>query len=173
MGVRSIARELGISPAQASKLAKRGMPTDDLQAAIRWRDIHLDPRWQAKEPPAPPPPPDPRMQLVAHVLHYEVPKRLWKPNVLALAAVEVGIVATPEQLIDMNQMAAVLWMEVICQALGDDEGEQFFDLPEELLANTGSPEHAALVERLGELMEWARRHPMKVNRGSSSAAAGR
>lgn len=40
---KDLAEQLGISAAMVSKLAKRGMPTHDLQAARRWRDKHLEP----------------------------------------------------------------------------------------------------------------------------------
>lgn len=36
-----IAAELGISPAAVTKLAARGMPVDDADAARRWRQRHL------------------------------------------------------------------------------------------------------------------------------------
>lgn len=34
---------LGITPAMVSKLAKRGMPTDSVERATRWRKRHLEP----------------------------------------------------------------------------------------------------------------------------------
>lgn len=34
---------LGITPAMVSKLAKRGMPTDSVERASRWRKRHLEP----------------------------------------------------------------------------------------------------------------------------------
>jgi hypothetical protein len=43
MQQNELATLLGISPAMVSRLAKRGMPTDDLLRAQRWRKRHLDP----------------------------------------------------------------------------------------------------------------------------------
>lgn len=40
---RELATALGISAAMVSKLAKRGMPTDTLERAQRWRRRHLEP----------------------------------------------------------------------------------------------------------------------------------
>ncbi|WP_374258318.1 hypothetical protein [Aquabacterium sp.] len=38
-----LAEQLGITPAMVSKLAKRGMPTDSVERASRWRKRHLEP----------------------------------------------------------------------------------------------------------------------------------
>jgi hypothetical protein len=43
MQQNELAQLLNISPAMVSRLAKRGMPTDDLLRAQRWRKRHLDP----------------------------------------------------------------------------------------------------------------------------------
>jgi transcriptional regulator with XRE-family HTH domain len=40
---KELAEALGVSPAMVSKLAKRGMPTDSLERAQRWRKRHLEP----------------------------------------------------------------------------------------------------------------------------------
>lgn len=40
---KDLAQALGISGAMVSKLAKRGMPTDSLERAQRWRKRHLEP----------------------------------------------------------------------------------------------------------------------------------
>lgn len=40
---KDLAQALGISGAMVSKLAKRGMPTDTLERAQRWRKRHLEP----------------------------------------------------------------------------------------------------------------------------------
>jgi hypothetical protein len=40
---KELAAALSISPAMVSKLAKRGMPTDTLERAQRWRRRHLEP----------------------------------------------------------------------------------------------------------------------------------
>lgn len=42
MKMTELGRFLGISTAQVSRLAKRGMPTDSVDAARRWRQINLD-----------------------------------------------------------------------------------------------------------------------------------
>jgi hypothetical protein len=43
MQQNELSKLLGISPAMTSRLAKRGMPTDTLERAQRWRKRHLEP----------------------------------------------------------------------------------------------------------------------------------
>ena len=43
MQQKELAILLDISPAMVSRLAKRGMPTDTLERAERWRRRHLEP----------------------------------------------------------------------------------------------------------------------------------
>ena len=40
---KDLAKALGISGAMVSRLAKRGMPTDTVERAMRWRSRHLEP----------------------------------------------------------------------------------------------------------------------------------
>jgi hypothetical protein len=40
---KELAEQLGISPSMVSRLAKRGMPSDSLERAERWRRRHLEP----------------------------------------------------------------------------------------------------------------------------------
>jgi hypothetical protein len=40
---QDLARQLGISASMVSRLAKRGMPTDSLERAEKWRRRHLEP----------------------------------------------------------------------------------------------------------------------------------
>jgi hypothetical protein len=60
-----IARELGISPAAVTKLARKGMPTNDVDAARRWRLAHLNP---ARMRPDPGPSPDTLLQRAQHLV---------------------------------------------------------------------------------------------------------
>lgn len=43
MLMKDLAEQLGISGSMVSRLAKRGMPTDSLERAQRWRKRHLEP----------------------------------------------------------------------------------------------------------------------------------
>ncbi len=43
MQQKELSKLLGLSPAMVSRLAKRGMPTDSLERAERWRRRHLEP----------------------------------------------------------------------------------------------------------------------------------
>lgn len=58
---KELAEALGISAAMVSKLAKRGMPTDSVERAQRWRRRHLEPgrvkgvRYERTRPAAPDP----------------------------------------------------------------------------------------------------------------------
>jgi hypothetical protein len=65
---KDLAEQIGISPSMVSRLAKRGMPTDTLERAERWRRRHLEPgrtvgsrfdpkRTERKARAAPPAPP--------------------------------------------------------------------------------------------------------------------
>lgn len=70
---KELAEALDISPTMVSKLVKRGMPTDTVERAVRWRKRHLEPgRVKAYKPaaaaptmaspkPAPAPPHPPRV----------------------------------------------------------------------------------------------------------------
>lgn len=40
--LKDLAAELGVSPSMVSRLAKRGMPTDTVERARRWRRRHLE-----------------------------------------------------------------------------------------------------------------------------------
>jgi hypothetical protein len=67
MQQKELAILLDISPAMVSRLAKKGMPTDDLERAQRWRKRHLEPGrvkgmragTVKPQPPAPPKPANP------------------------------------------------------------------------------------------------------------------
>lgn len=54
---KELAQALGVSAAMVSKLAKRGMPTDSVERAERWRRRHLEPgrvkgvRYEDPKPP--------------------------------------------------------------------------------------------------------------------------
>lgn len=58
---KDLAAALGISGSMVSRLSKRGMPTNDVASARRWRDRHLEPgrmkgvRFEAPKPSSPPP----------------------------------------------------------------------------------------------------------------------
>jgi phage terminase Nu1 subunit (DNA packaging protein) len=54
---KELAEALGISGAMVSKLSKRGMPTDSVERAMRWRRRHLEPG-RIKSIPRNPPPDD-------------------------------------------------------------------------------------------------------------------
>lgn len=61
MKMIDLARELGISTSMVSRLAKRGMPTDSVERAARWRRRHLEPA-RTKRPAAVDSPPAPAAQ---------------------------------------------------------------------------------------------------------------
>jgi hypothetical protein len=79
MQQNELAKLLDISPAMVSRLAKRGMPTDTLERAQRWRKRHLEPgrvkgsRFDPKQPSkAPVPKPATRDTAAASELVAEV-----------------------------------------------------------------------------------------------------
>jgi len=66
VGIIELAKHLGCSKGLVSMLAKRGMPTNSVDAAQAWREIHAKPRAKrghAGEPPPRPRPPAPIRQI--------------------------------------------------------------------------------------------------------------
>jgi hypothetical protein len=51
MGIRELARKLGISPALVSRLVKLGMPVDSEQSAHAWRQQYVKTRKEVAPPP--------------------------------------------------------------------------------------------------------------------------
>jgi hypothetical protein len=67
VGIRELANALNINASTASRMVKRGMPTNSIDAAQAWRESNAPPRakrGQAGTPPPPPkrPKPDPKVQ---------------------------------------------------------------------------------------------------------------
>ena len=95
---KDLAVDLGISGAMVSKLAKRGMPTDSLERAQRWRKRHLepgrvkgvrfDPNYIAPAQPAPaaPPPVNPAPQT-----HAETEQKLTRAAEVAAKCVGIAL----------------------------------------------------------------------------------
>lgn len=95
---KDLATELGISGAMVSKLAKRGMPTDSLERAQRWRKRHLepgrvkgvrfDPNYTPPPAPAPaaPPPVNP-----APPTHAETEQKLTRAAEIAAKCVGIAL----------------------------------------------------------------------------------
>jgi hypothetical protein len=108
----ALAAALGISKAQASKCAARGMPTHDLEAAHKWRLTHL--HWKAKTDRPPPPPPDP----VALALREVVPLMFFSPETFAAVAADTGIVLTPEQARTLTAHLLCVYMAQVDDLLG-------------------------------------------------------
>ena len=80
MQQNELAKLLDISPAMVSRLAKKGMPTDDLERAQRWRKRHLEPgrvkgsradTIKPRQPPTPAPAKPPPAALGATVADME------------------------------------------------------------------------------------------------------
>jgi hypothetical protein len=142
----AFAAALGISKAQASKCAARGMPVDDLEQARQWRLMHL--HWKAKTTPAPaqPPPPDP----VADTLHRTVPRLFFKPGLIAACVVDAGLDLDGDKTMHMAEALTLAYMSVVDHVTGTD-GEYMVGG----YAPANSPERAALVLELDALMaEW-------------------
>jgi hypothetical protein len=125
MKLTQLARGLGISKGQASKLAARGMPTSDLEAAKAWRTANLDPAWAKPSPPAPPAPPSPLAHFVLHA-HLATPCR---PEFIVAALLDAGFRGfTGKQVCDLAALICLQWMDVAIAIIGDKE--TLFDFPE-------------------------------------------
>lgn len=121
---KDLAAALGVAPSMVTKLVKRGMPTDSLERAQRWRKRHLEPGMVKGVRR------DPRragaVDLVEHV------------RALAQAAVEdwaewgeqlrASLAAVPASKADQVQLPVTAWALLI----GEDDWDQLWPQAEEL-----------------------------------------
>lgn len=162
MGIRSIARELNLSPGQVSKLAARGMPVDDLEAAVEWRRKNLDPSWAKAGPPLGDGFEEILTTMIDDLLRRQVPPRLWQVEFLAMAATEAGIEARAEQLLDMYQLLVFLMVRETDRFL--DDGGAGFKLPFGAMAVAGSPEYIATCLLIDQVRADVRANPLRKPR---------
>jgi hypothetical protein len=171
MGVRTMAKLLEISPAQCSRLGKMGMPVNDLEAATAWRKMNLDPSWM-KQPGKPYRPARPTREvdddfevatseLISDLLRRQLPPLLWRVDLLAVAATEAGIAATPEKLIVMGEMLAVLLMAQTNASLDDGHEEDGFALPPCLKTFAHTAERDSLRERIALVIQQSMDAPLR------------
>lgn len=159
MGIRSIARELNLSPGQVSKLAARGMPVDEgAEAAIAWRRKNLDPSWTKSAPAGEDGFEAGFGEMLDDLLRVQLPPRLWRIEHLVIAATEAGIEASAAQLVDMHRMLVFLLVHATDQSLGD---EGAYELPACALAVAGTPEHAACLTLVEHVRAEVRARPLR------------
>lgn len=109
---KELAELIGVSPSMVSRLAKRGMPTDSLERAVRWRKRHLEtgrtvdnkfdpdkPQPQGREPKAPP-------------IHHSDPAHV---EALSAPAVRVVPVDLGERLRDLARVAELLERRIMAK----------------------------------------------------------
>ncbi len=124
---KELAEALGISAAMVSKLAKRGMPTDSVERAQRWRRRHLEPgrvkgvRYERTRTPTPDP-----VQLVEALglaaMHD------FKTHGPALRA---ALQAVPDERADDVRLPESVWADLY--------GREFMGLMEEGKAHADEP----------------------------------
>lgn len=114
MQQNELARLLDISPAMVSRLAKKGMPTDTLERAQRWRKRHLEPgrvkgsRFDPKQAPK-------------SVTHKPTPAASAVPDVL-LADVEAAVADVEAAGSELDNALAAgdqAWADVMLQQVRD------------------------------------------------------
>lgn len=120
-----LAKMLGVSPSMVSRLAKRGMPVDSLERALRWRKRHLEPgrmKGQRYDPNEAPPKPAPVVSAPIPVIDPEAPFR-WTfeaglRDVLAITAADAwALLALP---VDAQPEAVTEHVRRILWAVSDE-----------------------------------------------------
>lgn len=96
MTQNELAEALGISRGQCSKLAARGMPTHDLDAARVWRRSNLDPAWA--KPTRPPVHAGVERNPIDAIVFGVLPQLLLERTALFAVLVDAGLEPDAEQL---------------------------------------------------------------------------
>lgn len=167
---KDLAADLGISGAMVSKLAKRGMPTDSLERAQRWRKRHLepgrvkgsrfDPNYTAPPAPEPaaPPPAAPTPPSAA-----DVARKLTREAEVAAKCVGIalrvdGLASIPPLIAELRDglrelpdgadpaMPVRVWVALLDWALLHQAGVRSYAGQDEVM---GALEFGALVDALG------------------------
>lgn len=140
----ALARALGLSRGQITKLAARGMPVDDVDGARAWRRRHLDPSW-AKPDPGP-------LGASGSGEGDPVGKALrlmcadvCNPEFVSIAIAAAGLELDGEETLRMAEGLAEAYMALADTILG---GAGQYPVPDELLTRPGTPARAAVVERI-------------------------
>lgn len=149
MTMTDLARQLGLSKGQVSKLAAKGMPVDDLDAAKRWRHNNLDPSWAKSERGSPsyrvPGADDP----VGVVLRVGIPPGLLDPVLITLMAADAGFHFSGEESLRLSEAFADLYMQTTDDLLGDTGR---YNTPDTLRTGEGSAERTSVVAELDKLL---------------------
>ena len=149
MTMTDLARQLGLSKGQVSKLAAKGMPVDDLAAAKRWRHNNLDPSWakpqRGSRSDRIPGADDP----VGIVLRVGIPPGLLDPVLISLMASDAGFNFGGEESLKLAEGFADLYMQTTDDLLGD-VGR--YNTPDKLRTREGSVERASVVAELDKLL---------------------
>lgn len=148
MQQKELAQLLGISTGAVSRLVKRGMPTDSLERAQRWRKRHLEPgrikgsRFNPSAPGVEPAgsadaqapaalPREASLQLQALTFASEVLSRPGADCAGALAALRRGLQALPDPA--SVQLPAVAWGHLVAHGMADAALERVGQSPHRLL----------------------------------------
>lgn len=115
MNQSTLARRLGLSKGQVSKLKAQGMPTDSVDAALAWRARNLDPSWMKSAPARRVP--EPIEELLKRLPSFSPND----PSFLVAALIDAGFRGfTGEQ---ARQLAGIIvnrWMAEATHAIGDE-----------------------------------------------------
>lgn len=140
---KELAEALGISAAMVSKLAKRGMPTDSVERAQRWRRRHLEPgrvkgvRYERTSTPGP----DPVQQAEA------LGRAALDDFELHEATLRAALRAVPEDRRGEVRLHQDVWTALYGpEFMRSVENERQADSPAE--GETMTPEQAAIEDRL-------------------------
>ncbi len=122
MTQKELAALLGISGPAVSKLVKRGMPTDSLERAKRWRKRHLEPamvkgsKFDPKAPAFPEIAEAERLALVVLQSLAEACSRLDQERILAPVRAAIRSLSPGDDL----RMPAEVWIGLLQYAASDD-----------------------------------------------------
>lgn len=140
------ARILGLSKGQVSKLASRGMPVDDVEAAKQWRRRNLDPSWTKPDRAAQAMPfaDDP----VGVVLRRLIPPIILSPELIAGVCADAEIDIDGNGMLRLAESFSEAYKLVIDRALGDD-GE--YNIPD-YLRGVDRADREGAIEYLEKLL---------------------
>lgn len=121
-----LGRRMGLSKGQISKLAARGMPTTNVEAAEAWRRENLMPQWRKFTENRTNPNPAPRQLTQAEL---DAMIKLWTQDVLTAGALhplavaasflDAGIPVTPKQATRFAEVQLLTIMEYVSELFND------------------------------------------------------
>ena len=161
MKICDLSQSLGISRQMVGKLKKRGMPVDNLEAAIAWRNNNLHP-FRSKTGRIDGNSGKPRVSTqdnlsekersaIEATLEKTVPELYFQRfDWLASAFKETGITATGEQLMEVQDILYSIYLEEIAYKLS--RSETSYPLPPPFMMRLDSKERKEVIASIDEML---------------------